>query len=91
MGQRQCAATLLERFGLTAANPTRLPLSVGLPLRKEGKLLSADGHQTYQELPGALLYLANGTRPDLAFAVGRLARYTAAPTTDHMAAVKATL
>ena len=34
------------------------------------------------------MYLANSTRPDVAFAVNLLARYNAAPTKRHWAGVK---
>jgi hypothetical protein len=37
---------------------------------------------------GALMYLANNTRPDIAFAVNLLARYNAAPTMVHWNGVK---
>jgi hypothetical protein len=37
---------------------------------------------------GALLYLANNTRPDITFAVNLLARYSAAPTMFHWNGVK---
>jgi hypothetical protein len=36
----------------------------------------------------ALMYLANNTRPDIAFAVNLLARYSATPTMHHWNGVK---
>jgi hypothetical protein len=42
----------------------------------------------YLSVIGALLYLANNTRPDIAFAVNLLARYSAAPTIHHWNGVK---
>jgi hypothetical protein len=42
----------------------------------------------YLSAIGALMYIANCTRPDIAFAVNLLARYSAAPTQRHWAGVK---
>jgi len=42
----------------------------------------------YREAIGALMYLANSTRPDIAFAVNLLARYSSRPTKRHWAGVK---
>jgi hypothetical protein len=39
----------------------------------------------------ALMYLANNTRPDIAFAVNLLARYSATPTMHHWNGVKVVL
>ena len=91
LSQHQYASNLLERFGLTDANPVRLPMGVGTHLQKDGEALPGPLIQTYQELLGALLYLANGTRPDITFAVGRLSCYAAAPTAEHLAAAKTVL
>ena len=91
LGQRQYVVSLLERFGLTEANPVRLPMGAGVRLQKEGDLLPDDAKAVYQEMLGALLYLATCTRPDITFAVGRLSRYAAAPTTAHLAAAKTVL
>lgn len=62
-----------------------------MQLRKEGEALLEPLIQTYQEFIGALLYLANGTRQDLAFVLGRLARYAAGPTAEHLVAAKTVL
>jgi hypothetical protein len=45
----------------------------------------------YLSAIGALMYLANFTRPDIAFTVNLLARYSAAPTRRHLAGIKTVL
>ena len=42
----------------------------------------------YLSVIGALMYLANQTRPDIAFAINLLARYSAAPTKRHWTGAK---
>ncbi|SCZ95368.1 BZ3500_MvSof-1268-A1-R1_Chr11-2g03465 [Microbotryum saponariae] len=37
---------------------------------------------------GCLLYAATGTRPDISYAVGYLARFSASPTPEHWTAIK---
>jgi hypothetical protein len=46
---------------------------------------------SYLSAIGALMYLANCTRPDIAFAVNLLARHSAAPTKRHWTRVKCIL
>jgi len=91
MHQRQYVTTLLARFGLLEANAVRLPMGAGSKLSKAGETLTPDHVTLYQELVGALLFLSGGTRPDIAFAVGRLSRFVAAPTVAHLAAAKVVL
>jgi hypothetical protein len=42
----------------------------------------------YLSVIGALIYLANNTRPDIAFVVNLLVRYSIAPTMRHWNGVK---
>ena len=51
--------------------------------RDDGSPLLDTKIYKYASLIGALLYLTNCTRPDLAFAVNSLAKYMACPTTKH--------
>ena len=43
---------------------------------------------TYQRLIGKLMYLACGTKPDIAFAIGQLSRHNADPRRGHFRAAK---
>ena len=43
---------------------------------------------TYQQLIGKLMYLACGTRPDIAFAIGQLSKHNADPRKGHFQATK---
>ena len=45
----------------------------------------------YQSIIGSLMYAANGTRPDISFAVNQLARYSGNPDTTHQTALKRVL
>jgi len=50
---------------------------------------NADPYQVrrYQSAIGSLMYIMLGTRPDLAFAVGKLARFSSNPSVDHFRAL----
>jgi hypothetical protein len=83
---------ILNKFGMTNCNPINTPMEVrgdrelyGPP--KEGEQLLGNS-ATYFSAIGALMWLANRTRPDIAFAVNVLARYTSRPTERHWSGVK---
>ena len=42
----------------------------------------------YQMAVGALLYLSTGTRPDIVFVVGNVAKFSSKPTKQHWMGVK---
>lgn len=42
----------------------------------------------YHSILGSMMYLMLCTRPDLAFAIGRLSKYSSNPTTEHLKAAK---
>src|SRR3569623_1280881 len=83
--QKKLPRELVERFGMTSAKPRSVPLAAGEKLLKEGTLLDTATF-AFSELVGSLLYLSVCTRPDIAQAVGALARYMASPTEEHWSA-----
>ena len=63
----------------------RTPVDVNLHLSKNnGKSLS---QQEYAQAIGSLMYVMNCTRPDIAYAVSKLSRYTSNPGLDHWKAI----
>jgi len=59
------------------------------PREEEEEILGP--HVPYLSAIGALMYLTNSTRPDIAFAVNLLARHSAEPTKRHWVGVKTIL
>jgi hypothetical protein len=80
--QRKLTGELIERYGLSSARARSVPLETGEKLTKDGEPLDTERFP-YSELVGSLLYLSVCTRPDIAQAVGALARYMSAPTEAH--------
>ena len=60
--------------------------TVTLGLDKDGQRF--DEEWEYASIVGMLMYLANNTRPDIAFAVHQCARFTHCPKQSHAVAVK---
>ena len=57
-------------------------------MREEGNEEILGPEVPYLSAIGALMYLANHTRPDITFAVNLLARYGSSPTQRHWSGVK---
>ena len=81
---------ILKRFNMDKAHPLSSPMVVRSldvkndpfrPCEKDEELLGPE--VPYLSAIGALMYLANCTRPDIAFSVNLLARYSSAPTRRH--------
>ncbi|KAI0994011.1 hypothetical protein K3495_g14171 [Podosphaera aphanis] len=81
---------LLERMGMLNCNPTELPMPAGTVLKDadEHELLDDDESGLYRQIVGSTIYLCNNTRPDIAYPVGQLARFTSKPGEPHLKMAK---
>jgi hypothetical protein len=84
--QSACVHKVLEKFNMDKAYPSKTPMVVQSLEIKTGPFRPLDeGEETlgpqvpYLSVVGALMYLANSTRPDIAFTVNLLARHSATP------------
>ena len=84
---------VLARFGMVDCRPTATPMDPGLILVAAEKEATTDEAKQMKAVPylaavGSLMYVMLGTRPDLAFAVGVVSRYSSDPRPEHWTAVK---
>ena len=86
---------VLKRFYMDKAHPLSSPMIVRSltvnddpfrPREENEKVLGPE--VPYLSAIGALMYLANNTRPDIAFSVNLLARYSNSPTKRHWNGIK---
>ena len=88
--QRKYAEEILQRTGMAECKGKSTPMETNLKLSKDGDDPMEDPGR-YAEAVGMLLYLTTCTRPDMAFAVGVLARFISKPREEHWARVKGVL
>ena len=81
---------VLERFSFEKAYPSKVPMVRRSLQQDNDPYRSREGWEEvlgsefpYLSAIGALMYLANCTRPDIAFIVNLLAGYSAEPTKRH--------
>jgi len=75
---------VLERYGMKNAKFVNTPLPEGWRPVPNAGTSDSKFRQHYQSIIGSLLYLMLGTRPDIAFAVIKLAQFASNPSDDHM-------
>jgi hypothetical protein len=86
---------ILEKFNMDKAYSSKTPMVIRAlekdsdPFRRRQEGEEVLGYEyPYLSAIGALMYLANNTRPDIAFAVNLLIRFSATPTMRHWNGVK---
>jgi hypothetical protein len=90
MTQTGLIQKLLEATGMQECNSNRTPTT------REALGSDPDGEPmqdtwNYRSVVGMLLYLSTNTRPDIAFAVSQVARFSHNPKSSHASAVKTIL
>jgi len=84
----------LTRFHMDNAHTSKLPMSTTIELSEDDCPAPGSAEQKemleipYREAVGTLLYLAQGTRPDIQYAVGRMAQFGQNPGKKHWVAVQ---
>ena len=91
VGQPAYTEKLLNKMGMSDCRPVSTPIESGNHLVKASEDEEPLDQQLYQSLIGSLMYLATCTRPDIAFAVGTLARFSSKPNTVHWKGAKRVL
>lgn len=80
--QSTSAKKIIEMFGMKDAHPVSTPLDNHYTIHHDEK--GKETNFPYREAMGSLLFLANGSRPDLCFAVNFANHYIKMPADLHV-------
>ena len=86
--QKQYVLDVVEKYRLSEANTVATPADVHVQLKKDDGCSKLVDATRYQSMVGSLLYMAVATRPDIAQAVGAVAKFCSRPSEAHLTAVK---
>jgi len=85
--QQGLIGKILDAMDMKDCKSNRLPAACkALGMDTDG--IPFDGPWSYPSVVGMLFYLSTNTRPDIAFAVSQIARFTHSPKQSHAVAVK---
>ncbi|GAX86625.1 hypothetical protein CEUSTIGMA_g14033.t1, partial [Chlamydomonas eustigma] len=84
--QQKYISEILERFQVPQFEKKHTPMDTRQLSAEDGDLLDDQSTAKYREMTGCLMYVCRGTRPDIAYSVGVLARYMKQPRTLHLKA-----
>jgi len=89
IGQRHFVESVLRRFSRGDCHVIWTPLQIRPSLEFEP--LAPEDQQLYQSLVGSIMYLMLGTRPDLAFTISLLSKFSASAGSEHLVQAKRVL
>jgi len=82
--QKKYISEILDRFKVPQFEKKYTPMDIRQLSAADGDLLDDQDTAKYREMTGCLMYVCRGTRPDIAYSVGVLARYMKQPRTLHL-------
>ena len=93
LSQRSYLDSIIRRYGFQDLKPVSIPMDTNIRLTTaQSPSTTADfalmRDVPYREAVGSLMYAALGTRPDIAFAVQTVSRFSTKPGPAHWEAVK---
>lgn len=94
ISQKKYIGDILKRYQMETCKPTKTPLETGQSNDAEEDPTTEGQYRStvpYQNLIGNLMYLVQGTRPDIAFATHHLSQFNACFTSRHWKMAKRVL
>ena len=88
ISQQRYLESILCKEGMDNANTIGMSLDPNVMLEPNPDGDVSNRSNSYARLIGELQFLANATRPDIAYAISQLSSYTANPTMQHVTALK---
>ena len=85
LSQSHYIEKLLDKFDKDESNIARTQVDINLHLSEN--ISQSISQLEYSRIIGSLMYVMNCTRPDLAYSVGKLSRYTSNLGVDHWKAI----
>ncbi|KAL6982051.1 hypothetical protein U1Q18_052698 [Sarracenia purpurea var. burkii] len=85
LSQSHYVDKILRKFSNSDTKVAWTPVDLSLQLSKNGG--ESVSQLEYSQVIGSLMYLMSCTRPDIAYSVSRLSRYTSNPGHDHWKAI----
>ena len=89
LSQAHYIEKLLKIFNMFETTPISTPMDPHVKLRRHDK--EPVSQLAYLKVIGSLMYAMTCTRPDIAFAVAKLSRFTSNPGPNHWTAIKRVL
>ena len=88
VSQKKYIEKILEKIKFTECHGTKIPIDPGFKLSKEMECKTDKEklfmkNKPYRAVVGSLMYLAVGTRPDLAYVTHELSKYITSPGPKH--------
>ncbi|CAM8895779.1 unnamed protein product [Rhodiola kirilowii] len=89
LSQSHYVEKVLKKFNCLNYSPISTPMDPSVKLMPN--MGEAVSQLEYSKVIGCLMYAMTSTRPDIAYAVGKLSRYTSNPSTHHWEAIRRVL
>ncbi|CAM8914025.1 unnamed protein product [Rhodiola kirilowii] len=89
LSQSHYIEKVLKKFSYLNCSPVSSPMDSSVKLLPN--MGEAVSQLEYSQVIGCLMYAMTSTRPDIAYAVGKLSRYTSNPSTQHWEAIRRVL